>query len=362
MSFNVAATAAVIPSVAVSFSSGRFLAGGIVWVYMLAYGVFALVYGPLARRVSLRRIKLVCFALFSLGNLAAGCAPTLGLLLIARLLMGAFGASVIPLALIVIGTHAPEDQRGRLVGSFFGVTFAASLAGLILSGVLHWRVLYLIPAGAGVVVWLLLLRYLPAFTQPRAQSQVSYASALGDRRVVVLFGYIFCVSFLYHGVQGWLSVYYADARGFGQTLISMLITFTSLSGIFGEFIGGTASDRWGRRKTVSAGLLLMTGAVFLLTGKFPPAVYAAVMVIWGLGWTFNHAGLSTMLTDLPSEFLNEAASLNSSVRFIAGGIGLALAGELMKRGFTLGFLSFGACLGVLFAVSQSAGIRRKLGI
>jgi predicted MFS family arabinose efflux permease len=74
----------------------------------------------------------------------------------------------------------------------------------------------------------------------------------------------------------------------------------------------------------------------------PVIILALLMVIWGLGWTFNHAGLSTMLTDLPKEFLNEAASLNSAVRFISGGLGAALGGILMQRSFNLGFIVFGA--------------------
>ena len=68
------------------------------------------------------------------------------------------------------------------------------------------------------------------------------------------------------------------------------------------------------------------------------------MILWGLGWTFNHVGLATMLTDLPAEFLNEAASLNSGVRFIAGGLGVSLGGLVMQRSFNLGFIVFGSAL------------------
>jgi predicted MFS family arabinose efflux permease len=77
-----------------------------------------------------------------------------------------------------------------------------------------------------------------------------------------------------------------------------------------------------------------------------------VMVIWGLGWTFNHVGLATMLTDLPSEFLNEAASLNSGVRFLAGGLGVSLGGLIMQKSFFLGLLVFGSGLLILLLFSR----------
>jgi len=70
-----------------------------------------------------------------------------------------------------------------------------------------------------------------------------------------------------------------------------------------------------------------------------------------LGWTFNHVGLATMLTDLPAELLNEAASLNSGVRFLAGGLGVSLGGLIMQKSFVLGFLIFGSGLLILLLFS-----------
>jgi len=78
--------------------------------------------------------------------------------------------------------------------------------------------------------------------------------------------------------------------------------------------------------------------------KLSVSLLSVIMILWGIGWTFNHVGLATMLTDLPGEFLNEAASLNSGVRFISGGIGACLGGVLMHKSFHLGFSVFGASL------------------
>ena len=53
------------------------------------------------------------------------------------------------------------------------------------------------------------------------------------------------------------------------------------------------------------------------------------------------AGVSTFLTDLPRKHLYESASLNSSVRFLSGGIGAALGGIIAQRSFNLVFIIFG---------------------
>lgn len=359
LSFNVAASAALVPSIARDFQVAPFIAARIVWVYMLAYGVGALIYGPLVRLFDPKDVHLFCYIFFSLANLTAALSKKMQILFAARLFMGIFGAAFIPIALILIGRHAQEKNRGRLIGAFFGFTFIASLLGLFLSGVISWRMIYLIPAITGFILCIHTYFYLPSYKQDRGSLKVegrsrtiNYLNLLRSSKVIYIFSYIFLVSLFYHGVQQWLSVYFDREFLFSQFIISMLITLTSLSGIFGEFLGGLSSDSLGRYRTINAGLILMIASVFLLIFRLPLAILAVIMVTWGLGWTFNHAGLSTLISDLPGEFLNEAASLNSSVRFIAGGAGVFLSGLLMQRSFRLGFSVFGVCLLTMLFLTQ----------
>lgn len=344
LSFNVAAAAALVPSIAKDFALSQFFVGKIIWLYMLPYGLAALLYGPLVRTFDARRLELFCLFCFSLANLFAGLTQDIFGLFVSRFLMGIFGASVIPLALILISRHIESNRRGRFVGIFFSATFVASLLGLFLSGIISWRWIFLIPGIAGLLLCVGMYFYLPSFRQDKSSFKINYLAAFRNRAVFSIFTYIFFISLIYHGIQQWLAVYFSDRFGFGQFLISMLVTLTSLSGIFGEAFGGVLADKFGRIKTANLGMLLMIASAFLLILKLSPLLLAALMIIWGLGWTFNHAGISTVLTDLPQEFLNEAASLNSSVRFISGGVGAALGGWLMQKSFILGFTIFGFCL------------------
>jgi len=352
LSFNVAACAALVPSIAYEFQVPLFAAGRTIWLYMIPYGIAALIYGPLVRAFDSRKVELACFLLFSLANLLAFFSKDIQALFWARFLMGLFGASVIPLALILISRHIEQKERGKFVGVFFGATFIASLLGLFLSGILNWRLIFLIPAVVGLVLWLGMFFYLPAFAADKVKFQINYLPALKNKAVFGIFTYIFLISLLYHGVQQWLGVYFSERFSFSQFVISMLITLTSLSGIFGEMLGGNLSDKIGRLRTVDLGIGLMALAVSVLVLKIPVLAIAVIMIAWGLGWTFNHAGLSTMLTDLPQEFLHEAASLNSSVRFISGGLGVALGEFVLRRSFNLGFILVGGSLVLLLIFSK----------
>jgi len=356
LSFNVAAAAALIPSIAADFALSQFMVGKIIWLYMLPYGLAAFFYGPLVRLFDARKVELFCILLFSLSNLLAGLAQNITTLFIARFMMGLFGASVIPLGLILIARRLAEANRGRYIGMFFGSTFVASLLGLFFSGLIHWRLIFIIPAVCGFILWVFMYVYLPSFKEDVGNFRLGYLAAFRNKKVIRIFSYIFLISLIYHAVQQWLGVYFSTQLKLSQFFISMLITLTSLSGIFGEVWGGRLADSIGRLKVVNLGIASMVLCIFLLLIRMPLGILALVMIIWGLGWTFNHVGLATMLTDLPAELLNEAASLNSGVRFLAGGLGVSLGGLIMQRSFILGFLVFGSGLFILllfsFAVSN----------
>jgi DHA1 family purine base/nucleoside efflux pump-like MFS transporter len=347
LSFNVAAVAALIPSISSDFALSQFVVSKIVWLYMIPYGLAAFFYGPLVRALDARKVELVCIFLFSLANLLAGLAQNITTLFIARFLMGLFGASVIPLGLILIAKRVDQQKHGGYIGIFFGSTFIVSLLGLFLSGIIPWRLIFIIPAVLGMILWIFMYFYLPSFKEDLESFRFAYFTALSNLKIIRIFVYIFLISMIYHAVQQWLGVYFSTQRFLSQFTISMLITLTSLSGIFGEFFGGHLADKIGRAKVVNLGIIAMVLCIFCLLLKLPLILLGLLMIIWGVGWTFNHVGLATMLTDLPPEFLNEAASLNSGVRFIAGGLGASLGGLIMQRSFSLGFMIFGSALFLL---------------
>ena len=352
LSFNVAAAAALIPSIATDFALSQFVVGKIIWLYMLPYGLAAFFYGPLVRLYDARKVELFCIFLFSLANLLAGFSQNITTLFVARFLMGLFGASVIPLGLILIARRLAQGNRGRYIGLFFGSTFVASLLGLFFSGIINWRLIFIIPAVCGFILWIFMYIFLPSFKEDLGNFRLGYLEAFRNKKVIKIFSYIFLISLIYHAVQQWLGVYFSTQLNLNQFLISMLITLTSLSGIFGELWGGRLADSIGRLKVVNLGIVSMVLCIFLFLLKLPLGLLALVMIIWGLGWTFNHVGLATMLTDLPAELLNEAASLNSGVRFLAGGLGVGLGGLIMQKSFVLGFLVFGSGLLILLLFSR----------
>ena len=353
IAFNVASISAIVPTVAKDLAYPEFVIGRIIWAYMLPYGICALFYGPLSRRFNIKNILILCLSLFSLFSFLSGFANTFNTLFIYRFIVGVFASAMTPLTLIYISHKFDLKNRGRAVGTFFSITFASSLTGLFLSGVINWRWIFLIPAIISTITVILILWMFPKISIQIEGPKSRYIQALKTQKILRVFLYIFVVSFLYHLVRQWMGVYFDNRYHLSQFVISSLLTLVSFAGIFGEFFGGVLADKRGRISTLMIGALLMSIALLVLPISGRVIVLAIIMFAWGLGWTINHSGFSTYLTDLPKPYLQEVSSLNSSVRFIAGGLGAALGGVLMQKSFTATFLAVGIILLVLTLSSKA---------
>ena len=237
LSFNVAATAALIPSIALSLSKDPLIVGEMIWLYMIPYGVFALLYVPLSRIISMKIVVAVSFLLFSLANLSVGLSHNLAQIFTFRVFAGIFGASVIPLTFFIVGTNTDKQKRGRTLGFFFSLTFISSLCGLFLSGIINWRYIYIIPGILGVILAGCEFFYLTLNDEVfrRRRLNFNYLNVVRDKKIYSIFLYIFIISIFYHSARQWLGVYFYETFSFGQFLISSLLLVLSIAGILGEF-------------------------------------------------------------------------------------------------------------------------------
>ena len=356
ISFNLAAIPAIVPSVASDFGILSFKAAKIIPFYMIPYGVGALLYAPLVKITDIKNIKLIALLFFGIFSLVCGFTRDWNILILSRVVVGISAASVIPLSLIIIGKIMPRNIRGRSVGMFFSTAFIASIVGVFLSGFIAWRWIFFLPAILAAAVFILIFVFFPIKFNQKEELSIDDFRIFKIAKVRRVFTYIFFLSLIYHASYNWLGVYFSQKHNFAQFQISTLLTFVGLSGALGQIIGGNLADKLGRAKTCFLGLFLLASAIILVSLNNSFALFAVILIIFGLGWTINHSSLSTILTDFPERLRSEAASLNSSLRFISGGIGVYISGIFMYRNFSLTFLSYGVIL-LVFALFTTRILR-----
>ncbi|MFH1360862.1 MAG: MFS transporter [Candidatus Omnitrophota bacterium] len=341
ISFNVAAIAAAIPTISLDLNLSDIQVSKILPYYMIPYGLGALMYAPLAEKIIFRKIVGGSMAIFALSSLNCAFVNSLGQFLCSRVIMGLSGGSIIPLGLILIGRTFEKEVRGRLVGILFSSAFVSSLAGILLSGLANWRWLFLIPALLAAMITLLTFFFKFETIKIKHGRSIDYGKVIRNETVRNVFLFIFAISLFYHGIHKWLGVYLSRIYHFDQWTISFLFLLMTIGGAMGQNIGGYMADKKGRVKACYLGIMLLAAATMLLSGVFPLAVLSVILIVFSIGWTIGHNGVSTVLTDFSDEYRPEIASLNSSIRFLSGGIGFFLAGLFVEKNFQLTFLGIG---------------------
>ena len=343
VSFNLAAIAAVVPAIALDLGRDKFELARIISYYMVPYGLAALIYAPLVKRYSVKSIKLVSLFIFALASIISGLSTTVPLLFASRIAAGIAASAITPIALILIGELMQKEIRGRMIGAFFSSAFFASLIGVLLSGILPWRQLFILPALFAIINLILVMFFFNFQSKARYDFNMSYFVIMKDKRMLRIFTYILVLSLVYHSIYNWLGVYFSSLN-FTQLKVSLLLSLVGFSGIFGQGFGGWITDKKGRAFSAACGLVLLSLAVFLLARPFSFFYLTVVLFVFGIGWTINHNAVSTVLTDFPDNLRPELASLNSAVRFASGGLGVSLAGVFMRKSFGLTFLGLGAII------------------
>ena len=341
ISFNVAAIAAAIPAISIDLQLSDLLVSKIIPFYMIPYGIGALLYAPLTRYFSYKRILGTTFIVFALSCFYCAQAASISQFFTGRMAMGISGASAIPLGLVIIGQLFEKHVRGRLVGLFFGCSFAASIVGILVGGLWHWRWLFYIPAAIGFLTGLGVTILNTEDLNKVRGVKVSYWACFQEKKIREVFFYIFIISFLYHGVHKWFGVYLDRIYHLDKLMIGFFFLLMSISGALGQIGGGFISDKKGRYTACIIGLIVLSIATMLLYGQYPLFILAFVLCMVSMGWAIGHNGISTILTDFPDERRPEIAGLNSSVRFISGGIGFSISSLFVGKSFGVTFLVIG---------------------
>jgi len=135
------------------------------WVatsYLLAAAVFLVPFGRLADLHGRKRVFTIGMAIFTLGSVLAGLAPSVWALLAARVVQGLGSAMVFATGIAILTSVFPREQRGRVLGINVAAVYVGLSVGPFLGGLLTehlgWRSVFLsvVPLGLlvlGAVAW-----------------------------------------------------------------------------------------------------------------------------------------------------------------------------------------------------------------
>src|SRR4051812_35628643 len=143
------------PTLRAQFGASLADAQWVLSIYVLALGVTTPSSGFLADMFGIKRMYLLGLAVFTLGSILCGLAPSLGMLIVARALQGFGGGISQPLGPAQLFRAFPPKEQGTALGLFGIALVVAPALGPILGGWLVdlgiWRMIFFINLPIGIL-------------------------------------------------------------------------------------------------------------------------------------------------------------------------------------------------------------------
>ncbi len=171
------ALAVAVPNIESDLNTTLGHAQWVINAYALVFGVLIVTGGRLADLFGRKRAFMIGAAIFAVFSLLSGLAPSIGLLIVGRALMGIGGALMWPAVLGMVYSLLPDEKAGLAGGLILGVAGLGNAVGPLLGGVLtqelNWRWVFFVNVPVAIF----------AMVVTQAKVAESKADDGGDRRI-----------------------------------------------------------------------------------------------------------------------------------------------------------------------------------
>jgi len=381
-----------LPSIHDDFGGGLSSLQWIVSGYTLMFSSLLLFGGTIADRIGSRNAYRNGMLLFVAASVACALAPSLTLLIIARLVQGTGAALVTPTALSLI-REAYDDAKARAKAiAYWGVGGSiAAAAGPILGGILtqvDWRLIFLInvPIGlaalailravahsrqratpidwAGQLTAILSLGALTAAfieggsigftTLPilaalaiavaafaaflRVESRRTHAMVplelFRSRPIAISLTIAFITMLGFYGTVFLQSLYFQEQRGYSALATGVL--FLPMTGMVAvaSFVVAQVGHRFNRAAMIITGQLGMaTGLIALAAAphNVPVWTVSGLMILVGVGGAITVPPIAALILDAaPAALAGTASGVLNTFRQMGGSLGVAIFGATVN--------------------------------
>lgn len=330
--------APVLPSISASLGGTPGKIGLAMTGYSLAYGTGQLVYGPLSDRHGRVAVVRLAGIGFVLGTLLAAAAQTPGQFVAARLLAGIFAGAVIPLTIVYIGDAYDYRERQVVIARLSAVTsaglaFSAAVGGTVAHFV-SWRIMLVGYALLALAPVALLWRLDPARPARRGGNAAAarYVDFLLDRRARLVYLSTFAEGLFLWGGMTYLGAFATHRHGLDQLRVGLLIALVGVGTMLGGLLMELIRRRLSENALAGLGGATMGAALLALIPRWPWPVFAAAMLVLGLGFVAMHTTLQVRGTEISRAARGKAFSLFAFFLFSGIGAGTAVLGPLVDAG------------------------------
>ncbi|MGC6177448.1 MFS transporter [Lacrimispora sp. 38-1] len=306
-----------------------------VTAYMLAFGVFTLIFGPVSDRYG--KVKIINIAAMgtSVFSILGAFAFDLPSLIFFRAMNGAFGAGIFPVTMALVGQSFDDKNRHKALGKVMGLMFLGAATASAIGGALSyfgsWRLVYLIYGIGELVLSIIMLKILER-DKPVVETLdfvKAYKEPLTNFKFMKIVLIVFFLGFSVFGSFTYSGSLIQEITGYNILIVGLII---SLFGV-GTVIGGRMAPKL--KAKLKNGFLVLAGiigAISLFALSTVTNAWMLGMALFGFGLAFiflQSTLIATAQEQLP-KMKGTAMSLTSFNMFVGGAVGTSLNGMIIK--------------------------------
>jgi len=318
--------------------------------YLLLFGIMQPVHGIVSDAIGRVRVLRMALVGLSVGNLIAGLAPDLAVLITGRVIAGAFGAAIIPVTMAYVGDRIAAPNRQRTMATLMSCSALGAAAATVCAGLLthmvNWRPAILLVAVAGPLLAVLYSRLPetgPGLAGPSAGYRLRRVLGEGWLRFLIAFTFVEGAAMV-----GFFNFFNAALQVHGKSIVvAGLVTSTyGLAAVTGGVAVRMLDTRLSGTAMFGGGLLLLLLGYLIAAGSQGIGAILLASVLSGSALAVGQSALQAwVLAATPPEVRGTAASLVACAVFTGAAVSTAVAGGLAGSG------NFGALFGLAAAVT-----------
>jgi len=349
----------VLPDVAKSLSITIPAAGNLIAIYALGVIIGAPVMVGILGKYPPKKVLIGLMLAVAAGNILFSIAPTYGLLLVARFIVGLPHGAFFGIGAVVASKLADPGSEAKSVSVMFAGLTIANIIGVPLGTFIghnfDWRISFVVIAAMAIITALSINKWLPVLS---SQSDVKFADSLKVFKKPELWIIIGISAIGTGGLFAWIS-YIAplmtEVAHFDSNMITPIMVVAGLGMAVGNFVGGRLADRFSPLKTTSYLLLAMIIVLILvaLLSHFKIAALILTFITGGLAFAVIAPMQMLMIRSskgaemLASSAMQASANMGNALGAFLGGIPIAAGFGYTSPeyvGALLAFVGFLLCL------------------
>jgi len=320
--------------------------------YMLAFGLFTILMGPLGDRYGKPLIVFIAALGTSFFSLLCVFSTNMQTLIVLRALNGGFASGILPVSVALVGEISPPEEKQNSIARIMSMMFLGGAVATTIGGALayfgSWKLVYGVYGIAELLLALVSYRYLRNVQTTKRSSNILqlYRNALSNRSLLKLLLLMFLMGFCVLGSFVYSGKLVESKTGLNVLLIGLLLGAFGLGTVVAGRKAGSIRLRLGLPFYFLTGML---GLISLITLARFSSILSITISLFAFGAVFIslHSTFVTTAQSLLPQLRGTVMALASFSVVIGGSTGTVINGKILTLTGISGVYYFSAIMLIL---------------